>query len=72
MSAKKQSDWTEAVNDAATGYAVVVLAVICFILTLVVIVAGIRTIVGAGSSGAATGAAAGAATSQSAGANGTA
>ena len=46
MSAKKQTNWSDAIRDAATGYAVVVLGVICFLLALAVVVAGVRMIVG--------------------------
>ena len=46
MSSKKQTDWAESARNAATGYAVVVLSIVCFILALVVVVAGVRIIVG--------------------------
>ena len=46
MSAKKQNSLVEAVRDAAIGYTAVVLGVICFLLTLVVVIAGVRFIVG--------------------------
>ena len=46
MGTKKKTSWAEAVNDAVTGYSVVVLSVICFLLALALIVAGIRMIAG--------------------------
>ncbi len=47
MSAKKQNSLAETVRNAATGYAVVVLGVICFLLALVVVIAGVRIVLGA-------------------------
>lgn len=44
MSAKKQESQVEAVRNAATGYAVVVLATVCFIIALAVIMAGVRVV----------------------------
>lgn len=46
MSTKKQTSWTAAVHDAATGYSVVLLGIICYILVLVIIVAGVRIVIG--------------------------
>ena len=46
MSAKKQENQLESIRDAATGYAVVVLAIICFVLVLAIIMAGVRVVVG--------------------------
>lgn len=46
MSAKKQNSLAEVVRDAATGYAAVVLSVVCFLLVLVVVMAGVRIISG--------------------------
>lgn len=46
MSAKKQTNRVEAIKDAATGYAAVVLALVCFILALTVIIAGVRFVSG--------------------------
>ena len=48
MSAKKQSSLTEAVRNAATGYAVVVLGIICFLLALILLMAGVRLVAGWG------------------------
>lgn len=48
MSAKKQNGWGDAVHDAATGYAVVVLGIVCFLLVLAVLMAGVRVVVGGG------------------------
>ena len=41
-------NWAEKVKDAASGYGAAVLGVVCFILTLTIVVALIRTIVGVG------------------------
>lgn len=46
MSAKKKSSLTETVHDAATGYATVILSVICFLIVLMVVIAGVRILVG--------------------------
>ena len=46
MSAKKKSSLADTVHDAATGYATVVLGVICFLIVLVVVIAGVRVLVG--------------------------
>ena len=46
MSAKRQNDIAEAVRNAATGYAVVVLCVICFLLVLAIVISGVRIVVG--------------------------
>ena len=46
MSAQKQTDRIDSIREAATGYAVVVLGVICFLLVLVVVMAGVRVVVG--------------------------
>ena len=48
MSGKKQGSWIESVRDAATGYATVVLGIACFLLALVIVVAGVRVITSAG------------------------
>lgn len=45
MSAKKQENQTESARDAALGYAAVVLGIICFILSLAVVMAAVRFIV---------------------------
>ena len=47
MSAKKQNNRLEAVKDAATGYTVVILGIVCFIIALIVIMAFVRLVVGA-------------------------
>ena len=46
MSAKKQSNRSEAIRNAATGYTVVVLAIACFLIALAVIMAGVRIVAG--------------------------
>lgn len=46
MSAKKQKDPVDSVRNAATGYAAVVLGVICFLLVLMVTVAAVRLVAG--------------------------
>ena len=46
MSAKKQNSFIESVRDAAIGYTTIVLSVVCFLLVLVVVVAGVRIVVG--------------------------
>ena len=48
MSAKKQNNFVEALHNAATGYTVVVLSVVCFLLALVVVIAGVRVVIGTG------------------------
>lgn len=48
MSAKKQNSPIEAVRNAATGYATIVLSVVCFLLVLILVMAGVRIVVGAG------------------------
>ncbi len=45
---RKNVDVREAVLNAASGYAAVVLGIVCFILALVVIAAIVRIVVGAG------------------------
>ena len=42
------SNWTDAVKNAASGYGAVVLGVACFLIALVIIMAVVRFIVGAG------------------------
>lgn len=54
MCAKKQSSLSETVRNAATGYAVVVLGIICFILALVLLMAGVRLITGWGQTASST------------------
>lgn len=54
MNAKKQSNRLDAVRNAATGYAVVVLGVLCFLLVLVVLVAGTRIVFELGARSSAT------------------
>ena len=46
MSAKKQENQVESVRNAVTGYTVVVLGIICFVLALAVIMAGVRIVTG--------------------------
>lgn len=41
-----QENWTEKVKDAASGYGVVVLGVVCFLLSLTVLIAFVRFLVG--------------------------
>ena len=48
MNSKKQSSRIEAVRNAASGYAVVVLGIICFLLVLIVLMAGVRMVAGWG------------------------
>ena len=48
MCAKKQSSLSEAVRNATTGYAVVVLGIICFLLALILLMAGVRLVAGWG------------------------
>ena len=43
-----QDNWVEAVKNAASGYGAVVLGVACFLLSLVVITAIVRFVVGLG------------------------
>ena len=43
-----QDNWTEAVKNAASGYGAVVLGVVCFILSLTIIMALVRLLVGMG------------------------
>ena len=50
MNAKKQSNRLDAVRNAATGYAVVVLGILCFLLVLVVLMAGTRIVLELGRS----------------------
>ena len=57
MSSKRQTDWVEMVHDAATGYAVVVLAVVCFLIVLAIVIAGVRIVAGTGAAANATAAA---------------
>lgn len=44
MSAKKQSNRTEAVRDAVTGYTAVVLGIVCFLIALCAVMAGVRVV----------------------------
>ena len=46
MCAKKKTSVSETLRDAATGYATVVLSIVCFLIVLVVVIAGTRIIVG--------------------------
>lgn len=48
MSRKQQSTWAETVLNATTGYVVVVLGIVCFVLSLTVIAAIVRFVVGLG------------------------
>lgn len=41
-------NWTDTVKNAASGYGAVVLGVACFLVALVVIMAAVRLVVGAG------------------------
>lgn len=50
MGTKKQNERIEAVRDAATGYGAVVLGIVCFLLALTIVVAGVRVVVGASAS----------------------
>ena len=45
---RQKENIEEAAHNAFTGYAVVVLGVVCFLLLLVVVTAVVRLIVGAG------------------------
>ena len=47
---RQHTDQREAAKDAASGYAVIVLAVVCFILLLALITVIVRFLVGAGAS----------------------
>lgn len=44
---REKTDIREATKNAATGYAVVVLSIVCFLLVLVVAAALVRLVVGA-------------------------
>ena len=44
MSAKKQDNQIESIRNAASGYAAVVLGIVCFVLVLAVVMAGVRVI----------------------------
>ena len=46
-SEEKKSDLASTVLSAASGYAVIVLSIVCFIVALIVIAAIVRIIVGA-------------------------
>lgn len=54
MSAKKKTSLAEVVRDAATGYTTVILGILCFLITLVMVIAGVRIVVGGKTTGAAT------------------
>lgn len=41
----EQENWVEAVKNAASGYGAVVLSVVCFLLTLAVIMGIVRFVV---------------------------
>ena len=41
-----QDNWADAVKNAASGYGAVVLGVVCFLLSLAVVMAFVRFIVG--------------------------
>ena len=43
-------NWAEKVKDAASGYGATVLGVVCFILSLAIVMALVRMIVGVGTS----------------------
>ena len=45
---RRKENLGESVHNAFTGYATVVLGIVCFVLLLVLIVAIVRLIVGAG------------------------
>ena len=57
MSVKKQENRLDAMRDAATGYAVVVLGIVCFVLVLAVVMTGVRIISGVTANAATTAAA---------------
>ena len=44
----EQGNWSDAVKNAASGYGAVVLGVVCFLLSLAIIMAVVRFIVGLG------------------------
>jgi len=46
MCAKKKTGLSEVMRDAATGYATVVLSILCFLIVLIVVIAGVRIVVG--------------------------
>lgn len=54
MSAKRQSSRSEAARDAVTGYTVIVLALLCFLVALMVVMAGVRVVIELGARSAAT------------------
>ncbi len=43
-----QDNWSDAVKNAASGYGAVVLGVVCFLISLAVIMAVVRFVVGLG------------------------
>ena len=43
-----QDNWVEAVKNAASGYGAVVLGIVCFLLSLTVIMAVVRFVVSVG------------------------
>lgn len=45
MDSRKQESKTESVRDAALGYTTIVLGIICFILSLAVVMATVRFVV---------------------------
>lgn len=44
---EKKSDLTDTVLSAASGYAAVVLSIVCFVVVLIVVAAIVRIVVGA-------------------------
>lgn len=71
MSGKKQNSQIESIQNAATGYTTVALGIVCFLLALAVVTAGVRLVVGAGLSSGAGAAAANVTATSSAKASGT-
>ena len=45
---KDRENWSDLARDALSGYAVIVLAIVCFILGLAVFMAIIRMLIGLG------------------------
>lgn len=54
MSAKKDTNLVDSVRNATTGYATVVLGIVCFILVLATLAALTRFVVGIGFTGTST------------------
>ena len=45
---KERENWVDMAPDALLGYAVVVLALVCFMILLALVVAGVRILAGMG------------------------